>query len=273
MKESEPRRYTRRGFLRLGTLGAAAVSIAPVFDLISRVYPDNNFPERQLREELARSGLQGFGHNASENQVMFARYLKSSVQNLEVDVQYSPSFKQLYVAHYKRERDFMVWKQAEKRDIKLILADIRLEKRNPHFDIKFPSDPKAIELFSLELNELPENLDVTISGHNWNLLGEIAQNPKVARTLFTVENAEELEKIAGFTKSVSLPSQTGVSLKNSLANEASLQALRKANLLVLVYNVNSPSRTLDLSKLGAWGITSDSIEILEALQPASPTKL
>lgn len=271
--ERESKNVMGRGrFLRfLGGAGFAAVSGIPVIAHLEKFLGSEGQIDENLKAELEASGLVGFAHNAASEREIFDMFLKNKIQNVEIDVDYHQGYDSLYVAHDRKEVDFLIWKRPEERELEYVWTDVVIkESLNPHFDLKFSNkDGRAVSLFNDVLERIPPGFDVTLSSNDWPLLITFLKNPRPHRTLFTVQKSRQIPDIQFLTeniaKNLNPDRPIGVSLKEELATQEVVKQLSTTKLQVVVWTVNNPRRALELAGWGAWGITSDETNLLKAL--------
>lgn len=255
----------------LGGAGITAVSGVPVIAHLEKFLGSEGQIDEKLKAELEASGLVGFAHNATSEREIFDLFLKNKIQNVEIDVDYHQGYDSLYVAHNRKEVDFLVWKKPEERELEYVWTDVVIkESLNPHFDLKFSNhDNRAVSLFNDVLERIPPGFDVTLSSNDWPLLISFIKNPRPHRTLFTVQKLRQIPDIQFLTENIARnfnPDRPiGVSLKKDLAAQEIVEQLNADGLQVVVWTVNNPKEALQLAKWGAWGITSDETSLLKAL--------
>jgi hypothetical protein len=192
------------------------------------------------------------------------------VTNVEVDVGYRAGTGKFYVSHDPDARDVTPAQDTSRTLASVVhefrFVDLGLE---PHLDVKFSASDQAVGTFETTLNGLPDGLKVTISGRDWTFLARLASNPRVQRTLFTVDSQNQVRALLSRAASLraSVPGDIGVSLRDNLATQSNLQELRQTVGEIVVWTVNIGSEAKRLAALGVFGITTDSPDVVASLSP------
>lgn len=229
------------------------------------------------KETLQGLDLKGFAHNAANidqyrDFARFDNFLDSLAYGVEIDliatdgVLFGGHARESLIQFFKEYPDFIDSQRASR----LIEKATRAGK-HIHLDIKGSIDTHELEkAISNLIDNIPGSFDVYTSGKDWDKLDRIRRSAqREVKTLYTINGqgsntfSEFLARRDTLTSSERL--FIGASVKDDQATPRALGDIRSCQEFSLVYGIENPQDIVSLGQWGASGITSDDIDILNAL--------
>jgi len=229
--------------------------------------PDTNYASDFSKELKKHANTRFYYHNAADNPETFKKALKSSAENIEIDVVNVNG--KLFVAHSLDEFRAMSENTKKGQDFELIVNQVIAAGKNPAFDLKISGDDKeGFSLFKGEVETLvPKDRLATFSGGTLYLLDEIesSKNRIIAYTLNKNLLPQYYQRAAGWLENGTIGRGATVEYGSDIMDEV-LEFNNQAgvNFPTNVWSVDSYYQVLDSLRRGASGITTDSEQIIKS---------
>lgn len=265
----------RRRMLRVAAVSPLLVTAQFIMSETSVPIPPDIFP---FLEQLKVSHLQGFAHNANnidefrDEPKRYDRILRSNAKGVELD--FLKTRWGICIGHDQDDLERIIVQSpnllSQQRAEASLERAIDAEKEIKA-DIKDSIEPKDITNVANILNIIPSNRKLFIAGKNWPVIEAIKQSmDRQAKVLYSINGQhpnswDNFEKKIKEKKETFVEDETGVSIKENQCIPTRLATLQRLGLFPDVYDVTNPQTVLNLYSWGAKAISSDRIELLEAL--------
>jgi len=228
-------------------------------------------------EALRKSGVKGFYHNAASPDVHPGRFEKAlsdpTIKSVEIDVL---SFKGRLLAGHGRasfERFAKLYPEAmHEQDLRKNVARAIEYGKDPHFDVKIRRGnlSNLPELRNV-IEEVPEDLDVFMSGLDWKVISHLFQTIKRPITaLYTIDGYNGNSWGSFRNNIMNSADQTGshkigASIKSALVTPRMINTLNDNGMYSLAFCIDNASEAVRFAHMGVSGITSNNYALLEVI--------